>query len=172
MLEKMTREVQAIKKFNRFYVKEMGIFNLYADKSSYSATEAMFLFEISNNKECTVSHLAKEFLFDKGYVSRIIKNFEKKGVVRKVASEEDGRVYFLRITDKGGDDLNFLQARANERVEETIRDLEKKDVEELIKAMERIEELLTNKIAKGEGNEKKSGSITSIDTDVIARSMY
>lgn len=168
----MTKDIQAIKKFNRFYVKEMGIFNLYADKSSYSATEAMFLFEIYNTPKCTVSYLAKEFVFDKGYVSRIIKNFEKKGIVRKIASEEDGRIYFIEITDKGGDDLNFLQVRANEKVEETIEGLEKEDVEELIRAMERIEELLTKKIAKGEGNEKKSGSITRIDDDVIARSMY
>lgn len=169
---KMTKDIQAIKKFNRFYVKEMGIFNLYADKSSYSATEAMFLFEIHNTEKCTVSYLTKEFLFDKGYVSRIVKNFEKKGIVRKIASEEDGRVYFIEITDKGGDDLRFLQARANEKVEETIENLEREDVEELIKAMERIEELLTKKIAKGEGNEKKSGSINSIDDDVIASSMY
>ena len=58
-------KIQDIKRFNRFYTRAMGLFNIYTDKSEYSATEALILFQISTNKDCTAAYLSTFFLLDK-----------------------------------------------------------------------------------------------------------
>lgn len=145
----MEKAIQRIKEFNRFYTRYMGLFNLYRDESSYSATEAMILFEIVNRKKCTAAHLSFHFLFDKGYISRILKKFEEQGLIRRVLSHEDRRVYYLELTEKGGEELNRLAKNASLRVEQMIEGITKEDMQVLIQSMNTIERLFSKKNSKG-----------------------
>ncbi|HLR74929.1 MAG TPA: MarR family winged helix-turn-helix transcriptional regulator [Virgibacillus sp.] len=144
----MEKNIQQIKRFNRFYIRMMGLFSLYNDVSSYSATEAMILYEINHKKNCTASYLADYYSFDKGYISRIISKFTRNNVVTKVPSERDRRIQHLEMTPKGKEVLDELATKANANVARMIKDVEKEDVVELIQAMTQIEKIL-NKNNKG-----------------------
>ncbi|MFD2630051.1 MarR family winged helix-turn-helix transcriptional regulator [Oceanobacillus kapialis] len=139
----MKKNIEEIKKFNRFYIRMMGLFNLYTDESPYSATEALILFEIYSIPSCTASYLSDYFLFDKGYISRILKKFEQNHVISRVPSKEDRRKQYLEITQTGKEDLDELMSKANLNVENMIKEISDKDLSELISSMKKIEKILT-----------------------------
>ncbi|MEK4298850.1 MarR family winged helix-turn-helix transcriptional regulator [Oceanobacillus sp. FSL W8-0428] len=141
----MEEQIQEIKRFNRFYIKIMGILSLYADGSSFSATEAMILYETSNKKDCTAKYLSNYFVLDKGYISKILRKFEKRELIERVTSSKDRRVQYIYLTSKGREELKKLQDRANEKVEEMIKDISEQDVGVLIESMNKIEALLETK---------------------------
>ncbi|MFD1037303.1 MarR family winged helix-turn-helix transcriptional regulator [Virgibacillus byunsanensis] len=141
----MGESVQEIKRFNRFYLRMMGLFSLYTDQSSYSATEVMILFEIYSSKKCTASFLSEHFLFDKGYISRMVKKFQQKNVIEKVASEEDRRIQYLQVTEKGLKDLNVLAKKADLSVKSMIKDISQEDLKVMIDSMRKIEDVLEGK---------------------------
>lgn len=141
----MNDVIVRIKEFNRFYTRFMDLYNLYRDGSSYSAVEAMILFEIFNYENCTAAHLSTHFLVDKGYISRILKKFEEQELIRRVVSEEDRRIHYLELTVKGGEDLHTLTTKASLRVEQMIEGLTKEDIKLLIESMQTIERLFCEK---------------------------
>ena len=134
--------VQDIKRFNRFYTRAMGLFNLYTDKSEYSATEALILFQISTNKDCTAAFLSSFFQLDKSYMSRILKRFEKNGLISKSVSTEDRRIHHIELTRAGGDVLKSLADKASLNVLEMIDGISEEEIEVLIDSMKKIENVL------------------------------
>ncbi|MBY0123188.1 MarR family winged helix-turn-helix transcriptional regulator [Bacillus sp. S/N-304-OC-R1] len=138
--------IQEIKGFNRFYTRAIGLFNIYTDESSYSATEALILFEISNQEDCTAAYLSNFFLLDKGYISRILKHFEREELIVKRASEEDRRIQYIDLTELGINTLNSLALKASSTVEKMIDGISEEKIQELIKSMQKIETILHKKI--------------------------
>ncbi|WP_163969708.1 MarR family winged helix-turn-helix transcriptional regulator [Oceanobacillus halotolerans] len=138
----MKKNIQEIKQFNRFYVRMMGLLSLYNDKSPYSATEAMILFQIHATENCTASFLSEYYLFDKGYISRIIKKFERKGLIEKIPSTEDRRLQYLVMTEKGEKELHDLEKNADKSVEKMIAGISEEDIGVVIQSMKQIESAL------------------------------
>ncbi|ALX50391.1 MarR family winged helix-turn-helix transcriptional regulator [Lentibacillus amyloliquefaciens] len=141
-MDNIKGNIQKIKHFNRFYLRMMGLFSQYDDQSTYSATEAMILFEIHSVEKCTASYLADYFLLDKGYVSRLLKRLSKKGIIEKFPSTEDRRIQYLEMTDKGEGDLRALSKHANANVENMIAGIPGKETDQLVQAMRQIEMIL------------------------------
>ena len=50
---------------------------------------------------CTISNLAQEFSLTKATVCDAVISLEKRGYIRKEPGEKDGRIKFLRLTEKG-----------------------------------------------------------------------
>lgn len=57
---------------------------------------------------CTVSNISKEFDLKKSTVSESVKNLEDKGFLCKTKNPEDGRVYYLSLTNKGRNIIDSL----------------------------------------------------------------
>ncbi|SER93831.1 MarR family transcriptional regulator [Streptococcus gallolyticus] len=70
--------IYAIRAFNRMYMPSMNLLGNHYLGSEYSVTEARIFFEIYENEGCTATHIAQEMNIDKSYLSRILKNHEKK----------------------------------------------------------------------------------------------
>ena len=134
--------IQDIKSFNRFYTRTMGIFNLYTDESPYSATEALILFELSVRNNCTAAFLSSFFQLDKSYMSRILKHFERDGLIVKRIFEEDRRIQHIELTDVGGEALKSLAGKASHNVEKMIEEISKEEIDILIDSMKKIEKIL------------------------------
>ncbi len=141
----MNEEIKQIKQFNRFYVRKMALTSIYTDKTSYSSTEAMILHEIEHKENCTASYLVEAYLFDKGYISRILRKLEKSGVITRTPSQEDRRVHILEMTSKGRRDLEKLSMRASANVKRMIEEVKDEDIQKLIESMQTIEQLLQTK---------------------------
>lgn len=141
-MEKQYSEVLKIREFNRFYTNILGLLNQGILNTEYSLTEARVLIEISERRECTANNLIRELYIDKGYISRILKNFENKNLIKKEKSFEDKRFTILKLTPKGKEVLEELQKKSNLQIFKLIQDLSFIEKEKLMKSMKTIESLL------------------------------
>lgn len=89
------------RKFNRFYTNVLGFLNEHIYDSPFSLTETRILFEIHNTADCTAKLIQDTLGLDRGYVSRILKRFEKENMVYKKRSEEDSRNHYIYLTSFG-----------------------------------------------------------------------
>jgi DNA-binding MarR family transcriptional regulator/GNAT superfamily N-acetyltransferase len=138
----LNSRVQAIRGFNRFYTKQIGVLREGLLKSSFSLTEVRVLYEIAHQEEATASELCKELDLDPGYLSRILTNFEKRGLIDKSPSEADGRQSLLSLTQQGQKTFAPLEARSNEEVAGMLGRLSEGEQKRLVEAMHCIKRLL------------------------------
>ena len=94
-------EVAAVRAFNRFYTRLIGVLGEGVVDSPYSLTEARVLFELAQADVSEVVDLRTRLQLDAGYLSRIVARFEGDGFVSRARSPEDGRRVVLRLTDEG-----------------------------------------------------------------------
>lgn len=142
--------IAAVRKFNRFYTKQIGILREGLLDSPFSLTEVRVLYELSGGAHSTASKLRKDLSLDAGYLSRILKGFEMRGLVRKTSSEADARQTLLSLTPKGRKVFAPLDHRANEEVRELLGSLSVDEQTRLVRAMETVEELLGERTADKE----------------------
>lgn len=138
--------VEDIKHFNRFYTRIIGIFNLYDSSSEYSATEAMILYQIKSDENCTASYLSEYFQLDKSTVSKILKKLAKNKLIGKKVYEHDRRIQILFLTEKGEGVLSNLASAASEVVAKIIKDLTTEETDDLLEAMKVIERILKRQL--------------------------
>jgi DNA-binding MarR family transcriptional regulator len=70
-----------IRRFNRFYTKQIGLLNERVFPSSFSFTEARVMWELANREDPVASDLKQQLGIDAGQLSRIISNFQKRGLL-------------------------------------------------------------------------------------------
>ena len=134
--------VERIREFNRFYMPLLRLLDNHYLDSEYTPTEARVLFEIHENDGCNAAFIAKEMNIDKSYLSRIIRNHEKKGYVRREASAADSRVYHLHLTEAGLSRTEDFIQKSNWQIRKIIRPLHPEECRELMKALDKITEIL------------------------------
>src|SRR3954447_23611938 len=97
----LDRRVAAVRRFNRFYTRQIGVLHEGLLRSPFSLAEVRVLYELAHNEEPTATDLAKELALDAGYLSRILRKFEKQGLIGRQRSAADGRRTLLRLTKRG-----------------------------------------------------------------------
>ena len=141
----MTRNepaIHAVRGFNRFYTRQIGILREGLLKSPFSLAEVRVLYELAHRRQPAASELCKQLGLDPGYLSRILRGLEKRGLLRKSASQADGRQSLLGLTARGKDTFATLDARQSAEVATMLRPLPAARQSRLVQAMHVIEELL------------------------------
>ncbi|MGG3572882.1 helix-turn-helix domain-containing GNAT family N-acetyltransferase [Bacillus gobiensis] len=138
------------RKFNRFYTNVLGFLNEHIYDSPFSLTETRILFEIYNTRDCTAKVLQDNLGLDRGYVSRIIKHFEKENLIYKQKSEKDARNHYLHVTSFGRTIYKKLEEKANQQVEYILNDLDNESQEKLVIAMDTVESILSQSVQTNE----------------------
>ena len=136
------RRVDAVRSFNRFYTKQIGVLHEGLLGSPYSLTEVRVLYELAHREQPTAAELGKELGLDAGYLSRILRGFEKRGLVARVRSRTDGRQSLLSLTADGKKAFAPLNARSHDEVAGMLGRLSAAEQDRLIGAMRAIEMLL------------------------------
>jgi len=144
-------QIEAIRGFNRFYTRKIGVLGRGLLGSDLSLTEVRVLFELAHRKGVTASELCGDLELDPGYLSRILQRFERDGYIRRRRAPEDGRRSFLSLTAAGRRAFAPLDARAHEEIGLVIKDLSASDQRRLVTAMREIETLLEGKREAKEG---------------------
>ena len=139
----LVARIDAIRRFNRFFTRRIGVLREGLLHTPYSLTEARILFEISHRDDLTASDLSRELGLDPGYLSRILAGLGRRGLVDKVRSETDGRQRLLCLTSDGKYAFSLLDARSREEVAEMLGELSEEDQRRLLDAMGTIESVLT-----------------------------
>lgn len=141
-LESSEDRISAIRRFNRFYTRQIGVLREGLLHSSYSLTEARILFELAQNDGLTASRLCRELGLDPGYLSRILARLEQQGLLERVRSEKDGRQRLMRLTPEGKREFSTLDQRSREEVAEMLNGFSEEEQGRLLKAMRVIENVL------------------------------
>lgn len=136
------QRVGAVRRFNRFWTRRIGVLREGYLESPFSLTEVRVLYELASSEEATASELGKELGIDAGYLSRILRSFEQSGLIAKKPSETDGRRTLLRLTETGREVFASLDARSREDVGAMLGVLSAAAQDRLVGAMRTIERLL------------------------------
>jgi DNA-binding MarR family transcriptional regulator/GNAT superfamily N-acetyltransferase len=135
--------VDKIRHFNRFYTQILGLLNNKLLKSDYSLTEARILFELSETPDLVSRDLSQQLHLDPAYLSRLLMRFEKQRLIHKKKSPEDTRKQVISLTSQGRSAIDTLQKMSNLQITSSLINITKEEYEQLVKAMETIEQIFT-----------------------------
>jgi DNA-binding MarR family transcriptional regulator/GNAT superfamily N-acetyltransferase len=138
----LERRVGAVRRFNRFYTRKIGVLHEHLLKSPLSLTEMRVLFELAHRDKTSAADLIRALDLDAGYLSRILSGFEDRGFITRQPSKEDGRQTLLSLTNRGRKTFAPLDDRAGDEVRSMLRELPAADQERLVGAMRTVEQLL------------------------------
>jgi DNA-binding MarR family transcriptional regulator/GNAT superfamily N-acetyltransferase len=134
--------IAAVRRFNRFYTRQIGVLRKKFLDSPYSLGEARVLYEIASGHSLTATNIGRALDLDAGYLSRVLRNFERRGLVRRTTSATDARQSHLTLSPRGREAYRPLE-QASQRDTGTMLDkLAPTDQARLIAAMQTIESLL------------------------------
>lgn len=135
------KQVNAIRAFNRFYTRKIGVLDGMAS-SPFSLAEARVLYELANRRQPTATDIRKELALDAGYLSRILRDFERRKFVTRERSKTDERQRFLSLTRKGRSAFGPLDARSNRDVAAMLEDLSPAGRKQLVDSVQTVRRLL------------------------------
>jgi DNA-binding MarR family transcriptional regulator/GNAT superfamily N-acetyltransferase len=134
--------IAAVRRFNRFYTRQIGVLRKTYLDSAYSLGEARVLYEIARQDKPTASDVGRALDLDAGYLSRVLRRFEKSGLIERTASASDARQSHLALTAQGKRAYAPLEARSQRSTDEMLARLTPANQAQLIAAMTTIETLL------------------------------
>lgn len=131
-----------VRRFNRFYTRQMGLLDQELHRSGRSLTEARVLYELAHNEHLTAADLVSNLEIDAGYLSRMLKKFESQDLIGKTASQKDKRASFLYLTDKGRHCYETLDRLSQGAAEALLSAIEAPKRHALLGAMQNIQSAL------------------------------
>ena len=138
----LEQRIAAVRRFTRFYTRQVGLLEKGLLKCSFSMTEVRILWELAHRDSLTATALRQDLGLDAGYVSRILSQFKDAGLIVKQSSREDGRSNLLSLTDKGRAAFEPLDVRSHEQIANLLVPLSDFEQVKLVAAMAVVERLL------------------------------
>jgi DNA-binding MarR family transcriptional regulator/GNAT superfamily N-acetyltransferase len=135
-------QISAVRAFTRFYTRKLGVLDQQLLKSPFSLSEARVLYELANRENPAAKEIGIELGLDPGYLSRIVQNFDEKGLITRKPLASDRRQYLLGLTAKGRQAFAKLDRSSHDDVAAMLAGLPRGDGQRLIAAMATIERLL------------------------------
>jgi len=142
----LEQRIAAVRQFNRFYTQRIGVLREHLLGSPFPLTGVRVLYELAHwpaaGQPATAAVLAARLALDKGYLSRILRGFEQRGLVRKKASALDGRRKSLALTARGRHEFAVLDARSRAEVTTMLGKLPASAQAHVVDAMRTVMTLL------------------------------
>jgi len=137
--------IDAVRRFNRFYTRRIGVLRAGLLGSPYRLTEARLLYELAQGGQATASALGRDLGLDLGYLSRLLQGLKRRGLVRARRAAHDGRQSLLTLSAKGRQAFAVLDSRSREATAQMLKPLPEQDRARLVGAMRTVEGLLSHK---------------------------
>jgi DNA-binding MarR family transcriptional regulator/N-acetylglutamate synthase-like GNAT family acetyltransferase len=135
-------QIAAVRGFNRFYTRKLGVLDQQLLKSPFSLSEARVLYELAHRDNPAAKEIGIELGLDPGYLSRIIQNFDENGLIVRKPLVSDRRQYRLSLTAKGRQAFAKLNQTSHDEVAAMLAALSTDERGRLTGAMATIEALL------------------------------
>lgn len=136
------QHIEAVRRFGRFYTRRIGVLEEGLLHSPFSLTEARVIYELAHREPVSAAVLGDDLGLDAGYLSRVVATLERRGIVSKAISPDDGRVRLLALTQAGRQEFATLNEASRAQVESMLTALEPAERASLIDSMARIREIL------------------------------
>lgn len=84
------------------------------EKKQFNITDYYYLTTIYNMDNPNLGEVAEKLKLTKPAISALVKRLIKNDLIEKIKSDEDGRIYYLKVTEKGikiieGDNALYIQ---------------------------------------------------------------
>jgi len=134
--------IAAVRRFSRFYTRQLGLLQESLVHTRFSLTEARVLYELAHRDTVTASELAAYLDLDHGYLSRILRRFGEEGLLKKARAENDARQSVISITAKGRKAFAPLNKNSHDQVAAMLQRLQPQQQQRVVGAMAAVEALL------------------------------
>jgi DNA-binding MarR family transcriptional regulator/GNAT superfamily N-acetyltransferase len=138
----LDRRIAAVRRFNRFYTQKLGVLSEGFLNTPFSLTEARVLHVLAHRDGATATWLGRELDLDTGYLSRILRDFERQGLILRSQSSQDGRQTLISLTSDGRDAFEPVDRASHAEVGNLLAALSESDQERLVAAMRVIAGML------------------------------
>lgn len=135
-------QVDAVRRFNRFYTRGIGVLDEHLLGSGLALPEVRLLYEIAHRDGPSAADIGKELRLDPGYLSRLVERLRARGLVERRPFSADRRRRVLRLTRRGRDTFAGLDRRSHEEVAALLAPLPAGEGRRLVEAMATIQRLL------------------------------
>jgi DNA-binding MarR family transcriptional regulator/GNAT superfamily N-acetyltransferase len=135
-------QIAAVRAFNRFYTRKLGVLDQHLLKSPFSLSEARVLYELAYRDELSAKEIWAELGLDAGYLSRIVQHFDESGLITRTPLPSDRRQYRLGLTAKGRQAFAGLERSSQQDIALMLAALPRGGSQQLTGAMATIERLL------------------------------
>jgi DNA-binding MarR family transcriptional regulator/GNAT superfamily N-acetyltransferase len=136
------QRVSAVRRFARYYTRQIGLLQDGLLDTPYSLTQARVLYELAQQQTCTATELATALGLDHGYLSRILRGFDERGLVVKRRGVDDGRQLVLSLTTKGRLAIGKLDQLSQRETGAMLGKLGESEQIRVVAAMDTIERLI------------------------------
>ena len=141
----LDQRIAAVRRFNRFYTRQIGLLQGTLYQSPFSLAEVRVLYELAHRNRPTAAEISKDLGLDPGYLSRILRSFEKRKLIARSPSESDGRQSLLALTAQGQKVFAPLERRSRDEVGGMLGKLNVAEQSRLVEAMHAVENLAGNR---------------------------
>jgi DNA-binding MarR family transcriptional regulator/GNAT superfamily N-acetyltransferase len=134
--------VGRLRRFNRFYTRQLGLLDERLSRSPFSLTEARVLYELAHRAAPTAAEIARDLGLDPAHLSRILKRLRARRLVTGAPSAAHAKRRLLSLTREGRAAFNALERAAIAEVAGLLAPLSEASRRRLINAAGAIEEAL------------------------------
>ena len=142
LIPDVRERAEALRRFNRFYTRRIGVLHEGLLESPFSLAEARVLYELAHRPDVTATELASGLGLDGGYLSRILRRFREGGLVAQRPSTSDRRRRLLRLTGAGREAFAGLDVRSQEEAGALLETLPAEAQRRLVGALQTAQRLL------------------------------
>jgi DNA-binding MarR family transcriptional regulator len=110
--------------------------------SDLTSDQHYMLRHINQVGSCTSSELAEVFDVKKSAITAIINRLFEKGLIKRTRDENDRRVVYLTLTDKGNKLYEKTEERIHKLVESFITQFDQAEITQFIETYEKLNHVL------------------------------
>ena len=142
MTDPAPTRIEAIRRFNRFYTRRIGALHEGLLASRFTLTESRLLWELAHRDRLTATELARELELDAGYLSRLLRSFKERGLIKTARAVDDARHQHLSLTAAGKRAFAPINTRSQSDVSALLATLAEAQQQQLLASMATLEQLL------------------------------
>jgi DNA-binding MarR family transcriptional regulator len=124
MAAALAEDVAAVRAFNRFYTRRIGVLDEAHLGAGFTLGEARVLYELGQLEGLTAKRLGELLGLDGGYLSRILGRFEASGLIERRPHLTDGRSSSLHLTTTGREAFSVINARSQDQIARMLSPLD------------------------------------------------
>ena len=139
---RLPERVEAVRRFSRFYTRKIGVLGEGLLGSPFSLTEARVIWELGHRGRTTARDLGRELGLDPGYLSRILRGFDSRGLIERQTADNDARQSILTLTRSGEAAFAKLSTRSQTEIAAMLETLSAEDQHRLVESLRVVEDVL------------------------------
>src|SRR5262245_17902160 len=112
MTSQIAANIAEMRRFNRFYTHLIGLLDEGHLASPFSLAQVRVLYELAHQDGPTASALCEQLALDPGYLSRMLRELGRRGLVTRRRAAADARRHELALTPRGKRVVGGLDGKA------------------------------------------------------------